>query len=59
MSERYLGWVDIIKGVGELIVDETKLALHALFDSIHHEPRLTESEHYHGNRDVADVVSEG
>lgn len=35
MSE-YLGWYDILKGVGELVVDEATLALHALTDHLRH-----------------------
>lgn len=36
MSE-FLGWYDILHGVGELIVDESKLVLHAIFDQMRHE----------------------
>lgn len=42
MSE-FIGWIDILKGVGELVVDESKLAFHALTDQLRHE---TPSEHH-------------
>lgn len=42
MSE-FLGYADILKGVGEIIVDEAKLALHFLTDQLRH---ATPSEHF-------------
>lgn len=44
-KELGLGYLDILKGVGELIVDEGKIVLHALFDSLHREPKASESDH--------------
>lgn len=35
--------VDMVRGVGELIVEEGKLAFHAIFDQLRHE---TPSEHH-------------
>lgn len=39
-------WAELAKGVGELFIQESKMVLHALFDSIHHEPKPSESEHF-------------
>lgn len=39
MSERIISTIDVIKGVGELIVDEAKLAFHVVF-------RMPRSEGY-------------
>lgn len=33
--DRVLGWVDIAKGVGELVVDEAKVAFHSIFRMPH------------------------
>lgn len=38
--ERVIGWFDIARGIGEVI-------LHAAFDFIHHEAKPTESDHFH------------
>lgn len=30
-KDQFIGWVDILQGVGELAVDEAKMALQAIF----------------------------
>lgn len=42
MSE-FLGWLDIAKGVGELIIDEGRAVFHALTDQLRNE---TPSSHF-------------
>lgn len=42
-KEQFIGWVDIFHGVGELVVDEAKIAFHAVTDR-HRNP--VPSEHH-------------
>lgn len=43
IPDKLIGWGDILRGVGEIIVDEAKLLLHALTDHIRHP---NPSEHF-------------
>lgn len=50
MSE-FLSYCDIVRGVGELVVDETKLVFHAIF-------RMPRSEGYRSDHEFVHPLDE-